>query len=311
LKGKTRILVTHQLHFLPKCDVIIVLDNGKIKALGSYQELRQSGLDLGAHISSGSSSPVAEDDTKIGEMSSKTSKEEAIMSEDITSEDIPRDIKSNPKEIVSEEEYKDIQDSSPTPITNDSGPRESVIGIAPSEMSGSEEAQPMQPLSDEKKNTQTTIPNSPSDEAKAVAEFRRLDKRTSTIITVEERNTGDVESKVYLHYVRAGGLVLFSILITGLSCAQGAQIGAQFQLAAWGDLTATKEREGQTLSTSQTLYELQTYAWISMLAVAFIVVRALALAGHRIGTSTTLHREVLDRIMKAPVAFFDVTPLGN
>ncbi|CAO2585581.1 ATP-binding cassette sub-family C member 2, partial [Lemmus lemmus] len=39
LKGKTRILVTHSIHFLPQVDEIIVLGNGTILEKGSYQNL--------------------------------------------------------------------------------------------------------------------------------------------------------------------------------------------------------------------------------------------------------------------------------
>uniref|UniRef100_A0A8C3M596 Canalicular multispecific organic anion transporter 2 n=1 Tax=Chrysolophus pictus TaxID=9089 RepID=A0A8C3M596_CHRPC len=39
LKGKTRILVTHGIGFLPQVDHIVVLTDGKISEMGSYQEL--------------------------------------------------------------------------------------------------------------------------------------------------------------------------------------------------------------------------------------------------------------------------------
>uniref|UniRef100_A0A8C6YY21 ATP binding cassette subfamily C member 3 n=1 Tax=Nothoprocta perdicaria TaxID=30464 RepID=A0A8C6YY21_NOTPE len=39
LKGKTRILVTHGISFLPQVDYIIVLVDGKVSEMGSYQEL--------------------------------------------------------------------------------------------------------------------------------------------------------------------------------------------------------------------------------------------------------------------------------
>ncbi|XP_044275915.1 ATP-binding cassette sub-family C member 3 isoform X2 [Varanus komodoensis] len=39
LKGKTRILVTHSIQFLPQVDHILVLVDGKISEMGSYQEL--------------------------------------------------------------------------------------------------------------------------------------------------------------------------------------------------------------------------------------------------------------------------------
>ena len=50
LNGKTRILVTHQVHLLPYFDQIIVLDNGVIKAVGKYEELKKSGVDIEAYV---------------------------------------------------------------------------------------------------------------------------------------------------------------------------------------------------------------------------------------------------------------------
>lgn len=41
LKGKTRVLVTHGISFLPQVDQIVVLVNGKVTELGSYQELQE------------------------------------------------------------------------------------------------------------------------------------------------------------------------------------------------------------------------------------------------------------------------------
>ena len=39
LAGKTRILVTHALHFLPRVDYIVCLENGRISQEGTYSEL--------------------------------------------------------------------------------------------------------------------------------------------------------------------------------------------------------------------------------------------------------------------------------
>lgn len=46
LCDKTCILVTHQLQHLKKVDQIIILNNGIIEAEGSYEELKDSGLDF-------------------------------------------------------------------------------------------------------------------------------------------------------------------------------------------------------------------------------------------------------------------------
>jgi len=39
LKNKTRILVTHGIQYLAKADQIIVMKNGKISEIGSYNQL--------------------------------------------------------------------------------------------------------------------------------------------------------------------------------------------------------------------------------------------------------------------------------
>ncbi|XP_048004522.1 ATP-binding cassette sub-family C member 4-like [Leguminivora glycinivorella] len=51
LRGKTRVLVTHQIHFLKAADYIIILNEGKIENMGTYQELMKSGRELSRFIS--------------------------------------------------------------------------------------------------------------------------------------------------------------------------------------------------------------------------------------------------------------------
>jgi ABC-type multidrug transport system ATPase subunit len=46
LKEKCVILVTHQVQHLKNVPKIILLDQGKIKMQGSYEELRQQGMDF-------------------------------------------------------------------------------------------------------------------------------------------------------------------------------------------------------------------------------------------------------------------------
>lgn len=43
MNGKTRILVTNQLHFLPQVDRIILVSEGKIKEEGTFEELSRYG----------------------------------------------------------------------------------------------------------------------------------------------------------------------------------------------------------------------------------------------------------------------------
>lgn len=42
----TRILVTHQVHFLQEADNIVIIENGRILRQGTYDELASSNLDF-------------------------------------------------------------------------------------------------------------------------------------------------------------------------------------------------------------------------------------------------------------------------
>jgi ABC-type multidrug transport system ATPase subunit len=50
LSGKTRILVTHALHFLPQVDYIYVIVNGSIAEQGTYHDLMARGGEFSAFI---------------------------------------------------------------------------------------------------------------------------------------------------------------------------------------------------------------------------------------------------------------------
>ena len=51
MKEKTRILVTHQLQFLPFADKIVILNNGKIENEGTYGELVEKGVNFVQFVS--------------------------------------------------------------------------------------------------------------------------------------------------------------------------------------------------------------------------------------------------------------------
>ncbi|KAI8827837.1 P-loop containing nucleoside triphosphate hydrolase protein [Chytriomyces cf. hyalinus JEL632] len=68
LSSRTRILVTHQLHFLPQCDRVVVLKDGAISEQGTYQELIQEGGEFAKMIASyGSEEDKASSDSDNGD----------------------------------------------------------------------------------------------------------------------------------------------------------------------------------------------------------------------------------------------------
>ncbi|XP_066581201.1 probable multidrug resistance-associated protein lethal(2)03659 [Prorops nasuta] len=90
LRGKTRILVTHQLQYLRNVDRIIVLKDGAIQAEGSYDELGRMGVDFGRLLESQTntdeqqrSEPVSRSNSRNASITSLSS----FMSNDTTREE--------------------------------------------------------------------------------------------------------------------------------------------------------------------------------------------------------------------------------
>ncbi|KAF5283711.1 hypothetical protein FQR65_LT13746 [Abscondita terminalis] len=73
LRKKTVILITHQLQYLKDVDHIIILENGMIKAEGSFQKLQGCGLDLGKLLNLDSTKDVVDKDDTDPDLSRRAS----------------------------------------------------------------------------------------------------------------------------------------------------------------------------------------------------------------------------------------------
>mmetsp|Transcript_15499 Transcript_15499/g.34859 ORF Transcript_15499/g.34859 Transcript_15499/m.34859 type:complete len:1179 (+) Transcript_15499:976-4512(+) len=208
--GMTRILVTHRVHFLPRCDAVIVMDGGKIVHFGSYDELKEQGVDFG------------------------------------------------------EEE-------------NSEGEEEMVP------VKGSEEAA-VAPL--------VTIDQK---------EKARQKEKGKNLITEEEKEEGEVESRAYSRYANAGGSCLFAGFILVQGGGRAFEVLSTFWLAYWAEMEITNDSN----------YYINVYAFLSMMGVVALTVRSIMMAVHRLRASRTIHAQLTNSVLRAPVAFFDVTPIGR
>ena len=80
--GKTRILVTHALHFLPQVDFIYVIDEGTIAEQGTYNDLMARGDAFARFVNEFGSSeqgPMGETSTHPKEQAAEDEKEKKLM----------------------------------------------------------------------------------------------------------------------------------------------------------------------------------------------------------------------------------------
>ncbi|KAG8445986.1 hypothetical protein GDO86_013747 [Hymenochirus boettgeri] len=194
LRGKTRILVTHGISFLPQVDHIIVIVNGRISEVGSYQELlKQNGA-----FSDFLRNYAFEDDVEEEEVTTPD-EEEFLLAEETLS---------NLTDLVDNE-----------PVANQA--RKKFIRQISVLSSDSE---PSFPVSVKRKLCERKAPESVT--AKKTPPVDKL-------IQTETAETGRVKITVFWQYMRAVGLVV-SVIICLLYCCQNAlAIGANVWLSAW------------------------------------------------------------------------------
>lgn len=148
------------------------------------------------------------------------------------------------------------------------------------------------------------------DKTNAQATPAEGDKRHS-LITAEGREEGAVAKEAYYLYIQAGTVFLAVIFLVFQAGAKAFEVLSSFWLAKWAYDTVAAEVVGDPLTDSQTMRYLLIYAAFGLCGVGFLIARGYALAYHRLRSSRKLHADMLKSILRAPVAFFDVTPAGR
>lgn len=256
-QGVTRVLVTHHVHRLANCDKVIVMEDGRIKDYGTYDELCERGIDF------------------VGAM-------------DISKED---DIVDKEKDSDDKDDSTEAMDSSTSSETN------AVESTDEVEITPENDDQEEQPKPKENKLPSHHKATTKSD--------------GKTLVTKEERSEGSVSFHTYMMYARSGGLFLFISIFIIQAFGRASEVGSTFWLSYWASYNVSQEKQGNELSSDQNRYFINIYALLSMIGVAGLTVRSIVMAIHRMRASRTIHQNLTVSILRAPVSFFDVTPIGR
>ncbi|KAJ6572650.1 P-loop containing nucleoside triphosphate hydrolase protein [Mycena sp. CBHHK59/15] len=118
----------------------------------------------------------------------------------------------------------------------------------------------------------------------------------------EDRETGAVASHVYSKYVKAGkGKLLLLPLIVTLVLAQATNVVASYWLIYWEEV---KWPEPQS-------FYMGIYAGLGILQAGLYFLMGTLFAILTYHASQELHRVAIQRIMHAPMSFFETTPIGR
>ena len=133
-------------------------------------------------------------------------------------------------------------------------------------------------------------------------EVKKKAKKAPGLMQQEERAVASVPWSVYEAYIKASGSIFNAPLVIGLLIlSQGANIMTSLWLSYW---TSNK----YNLSTGQYI---GVYAALGALQALLVFLFSFMLTILGTNASKVMLREAITRVLRAPMSFFDTTPLGR
>uniref|UniRef100_A0A672I1S6 ATP-binding cassette, sub-family C (CFTR/MRP), member 3 n=1 Tax=Salarias fasciatus TaxID=181472 RepID=A0A672I1S6_SALFA len=205
LKGKTRILVTHGISFLPQVDNIVVMVDGRVSEMGSYQELLQQNGAFAEFLRTYALEDLVEEDEATGRASCSM-------------------LHANGHMLMAACQlapgYSDVKFKHPALLRR----QISII---------SSDSDNLRPRSVRRHGC--------SQRKAAESQDKKKPPEMEKLIQAEAAETGRVKTKVYLEYARAVGPVLSVLICFLYGCQSAASIGANIWLTQWTNDAATNQ----------------------------------------------------------------------
>lgn len=230
LEGKTRVIATHAVQFLPYFDYIYIVDKGKIIKGGDYSYIKDT--------------KEYEEIVKVMEENKRKSKDDEMKkTESKNSETTLNKLNSVLSTLSNDSDViQSTPDQSPSPNR-----KKSSLNV--DKMEFNEEDVTPNPIEEDVKNNldQANLEKQPSEQDNLVKESVEVDvqeKLIHNILHSEDRATGSVSFKVIKSYFKmAGGMYIFAIfgvLIVAYVTAQGSSI---WYLQHWSSGKSSKNKE--------------------------------------------------------------------
>ncbi|XP_076439591.1 multidrug resistance-associated protein 1-like [Babylonia areolata] len=279
LKNKTRILVTHGIGFLPKVDNIVVLKDGQISEVGSFAQLMDHNGAFAEFLRNYLSEEM---DHEGGALVNPEDLEALSMGEEIITQ---------------------LSSS-----TDDTRAGASILQRQISALS-----QRLRSAS-ENYGSQVSISSAGDSHRKQMSvleEEKFIEKQAKEkdkLIQAESMETGRVKLSVFLTYLKAVGALLSFIIILFYILYNASSIYANVWLSEWSN---DARLPNATQDTDLRNKRLGVYGALGVLQGFFIYLGTLIRTLGARNASRVLHVSFLDTILRCPMMFFDVTPLGR
>ncbi|ULT79395.1 hypothetical protein L3Y34_010196 [Caenorhabditis briggsae] len=283
LATQTRIFVTHGLTYLKHCDKVIVLKDGTISEMGTYQQLINN---------NGAFSEFLEE-FLINESRAR-GRAVSIEQEDGEVDEILRDLGQVSPGILQRLESHLSQESE-------------------SERKSERDFRLEFSRENSRKSVLLHSPSSKHEETEALLGSLAKEKPTKDVTTLIEKETvetGNVKFGIYLAYFRAIGIPLTLLFFFAYVASSILGILSNFYLAKLSDKEKANAETGNG-TRNDVKMQLGVYAALGIGQSSVVCVSSIILTFGIVRASKRLHAELLGNIMKSPMAFFDVTPIGR
>ncbi|RVE75296.1 hypothetical protein OJAV_G00015460 [Oryzias javanicus] len=153
----------------------------------------------------------------------------------------------------------------------------------------------------------------------SVKDGDQLPGETVQTVPEESRGQGTIGTKLYMKYLQAGAnmaVLLFVMLVNVL--AQVSYIMQDWWLAFWAAEQEKLDNKNSSIPIGQNVTEkldlnlyLGVYAGLTASTIVFGFMRNLLLFNILVRSAQALHNRMFNSILRTPVRFFDINPIGR
>ena len=135
-------------------------------------------------------------------------------------------------------------------------------------------------------------------------------KPEDNLIQAEDRNVGNIKLGSYYKYALAcGGVGLFSLVLLLWVTTVVIGIGTSYWLAFWSDEqteSIARGQDGRSLG-----FYIGVYFALGIGYAIFVAIQNVSFLTLALRASKSMHENALNSVLRAPMAFFDTTPIGR
>ncbi|XP_070178633.1 multidrug resistance-associated protein 1-like [Littorina saxatilis] len=290
LANKTRLLVTHGVQWLPSCDVIVMMSEGRVTEVGSYKDLlRQNG-------------PFAD-----------------YLRKCLT--------QTEPQEAQTDQGVEQIKHQMLQRLNSGSGDDTSVVSestTATASITINDLATPIQEkfldtaLSSQNGTGRVCLEDAEQEEQERLRKeeiAKNIEEKKHMLVQEEDIEEQEVKWDVYKGFLKAVGWTYSFLIVAIFALYHVAYVTSDIFLSQWTDdtrlnnLTLLPPNSTERLSLND--YYLALYGGFGALQAVTMVTYAILHNYRLVAAARDMHHRMLRSVLHAPMTFFDTTPLGR